>query len=70
MYNIKIIFEKGRVLFNGKDLIGTGLRNNLYEISFSVARWVFEHGNRGKNKTGIKDTDNNKLYKFKEIDRV
>jgi len=38
MYNIKIIFEKGRVLFNGKDLIGTGLRNNLYEISFSVAR--------------------------------
>jgi len=33
-----LLFEKGRVLFNGKDLIGTGLRNNLYEISFRVLR--------------------------------
>jgi len=38
IYNIKVIFEKGRVLFNGKGFIGIDLRNNLYEISFRMLR--------------------------------
>jgi len=39
MHDIKLVIEKGKVqLFNGKDIIGIEVRNNLYEISFKVVR--------------------------------
>lgn len=39
MFNISVVFEKGKVkLFNKNRLIGLGLRNNLYEISFKVLK--------------------------------
>lgn len=39
MCDIKVIFGNGEVqLLSGKNLIGIGTRNNLYEISFKVSR--------------------------------
>lgn len=39
VHNIKVVFEKGKVqLFNEKDIIGIGYRDNLYEISFKVLK--------------------------------
>lgn len=39
MFNISVVFEKGKVkLFDKNRLIGLGLRNNLYEISFKVLK--------------------------------
>lgn len=37
MFNIRIVFEDSKVkLFDKNKLIGLGIRNNLYELSFKI----------------------------------